>query len=101
MDFIESVKGKLVQSEAHTRKDRPGRGSSASLDHIITWNLTSGDMAEVPRSKVHWVGSERNDHALISCTVGGNLLAYQDPEDRAQNGGGRAGEVKLKKIDPR
>ena len=58
-------------------------------------------MAEVPRSKVHWVGSERNDHALISCTVGGNLLAYQDPEDRAQNGGGRAGEVKLKKIDPK
>jgi len=46
-------------------------------------------------SKVHLVGAEYNDHALISCTVDGNLLTYR----KGQVVGGRAGELKLKKID--
>jgi len=46
--------------------------------------------------KVHWVGVECNDHALISCTVGGNLLVYC----KGQVVGGRPRELKLKKIDP-
>ena len=49
-------------------------------------------------SKVHWVGAEYNDHALISCTVGGDLLTYRT----GQVVGGRPGELKLKKIiDPK
>ena len=48
-------------------------------------------------SKVHWVGAECNDHALISCTVGGDLLTYR----KDQVVGGRPGELKLKKIDPK
>ena len=41
-------------------------------------------------------GAECNDHALISCTVGGDLLTYR----KGQDVGGRPGELKLKKIDP-
>ena len=48
-------------------------------------------------SKVHWVGAECNDHALISCTVGGDLFVYR----KGQVVGGRPGELKLKKIDPK
>ena len=48
-------------------------------------------------SKVHWVGAECNDHALISCTVGGDLLTYRE----GQVVSGRPGELKLKKIDPK
>ena len=68
------------------------RKSSASLDHIIAWNLTIESSSEV-----HWVGSNSNDHALISCTVGGGLLTYRDPVDQAQN----TGKPKLKRIDPK
>ena len=66
--------GPLIQSEAHTRKDLLGGASfddikSATLDHIITWNGSNDDIAEMPalKSKVHWVGACENDHALISC----------------------------------
>ena len=38
-DFVHSTHGTLIESEVHTRRDLV-RGSSASLDHIITWNLT-------------------------------------------------------------
>jgi len=74
-------------------------GSSASLDHIITWNLTCTNTCTMQSStsKVHWVGAECNDHALISCTVGGDLLTYH----KGQVVGGRPGELKLKKIDPK
>ena len=48
-------------------------------------------------SEIHWVGAECNDHALISCTVGGDLLTYR----KGQVTGGRPGELKLKKIDPK
>ena len=43
------------------------------------------------------MGSDSNDHALISCTVGGGLLPYRDPVDQAQD----TGKPKLKKIDPK
>jgi len=88
-DFVHSTHGTLIESEAHTRRDLL-RGSSASLDHIITWNLTCTNT-----SKVHWVGAECNDHALISCTVGGDLLTYR----KGRVVGGRPGELKLEKID--
>ena len=48
-------------------------------------------------SKVHWVGAECNDHAFVSCTVGGDLLTYR----KGQVVGGQPGELKLKKIDPK
>jgi len=48
-------------------------------------------------SKVHWWGAECNDHALILCTVSGDLLTYR----KVQVVGGRPGELKLKKIDPK
>jgi len=38
-DFVRSTHGTLNELEAHTRRDLL-RGSSASLDHIFTWNLT-------------------------------------------------------------
>jgi len=38
-DFVHSMHGTLIESEAHMRRDLL-RGSSASLDHIIKWNLT-------------------------------------------------------------
>jgi len=47
-------------------------------------------------SKIHLGGAECNDHALISCTVGGDLLTYHT----GQVVGGRPGELKMKKIDP-
>ena len=43
------------------------------------------------------MGSDFNDHALISCIVGGALLTYRDPVDQAQD----TGKPKLKKIDPK
>ena len=68
------------------------RESSASLDHIIAWNSSIESSSEV-----HWMESDSNDHALISCTVGGGLLTYRDPVDQAQD----TGKPKLKKIDPK
>ena len=96
-DFVHSTHGTLIESEAHTRSDLL-RGSSASLDHIITWNLTCNTCTmQSSTSKVHWVGAECNDHALILCTVGGDLLTYH----KGQVVGGRPGELKLKKINPK
>ena len=87
----------LIESEAHTRRDLL-RGSSASLDHIITWNLTCTNTCTMQssKSKVHWVSAECNDHALTPCTVGGDLLTY-----KGRVLGGRPGELKLKKIGPK
>ena len=98
LDFVHSTHGTLIESEAQTRRDLL-RGSSASLDHVITWNLTCTNTCTIQSStsKVHWVGAECNDHALISCTVGGDLLTYR----KGQVVGGRPGELKLKKIDPK
>ena len=73
---------------------------SASLDHIITWNFSNDDTAEMPalKSTVHWVGTCANaDHALISCTINEQLVSYQDPW--AQDPGGRTGMIKAKKND--
>jgi len=77
-DFVHPTHGTLIESEAHTRRDL-FRGSSASLDHIITWNLTCTNTCTMQSStsKVHLVGAECNDHASISCTVDGNLLTYR------------------------
>jgi len=53
----------------------------ATLDHIITWNFSNDDTAEMPapKSTVHWLGACANDHALISCAIDEQLLSYQDP----------------------
>ena len=77
-DFVHSMHGTLIESEAHTRRDLL-RGSSASLDHIITWNFTCTNTCTMQSStsKVHWVGAECNGDALIPCTVGGDLLTYR------------------------
>jgi len=74
-DFVHSTHGTLIESEVHTLRDLL-RGSSASLDHITTWNLTCTNTCTMQSStsKVHWVGAECNGHASISCTVGGDLL---------------------------
>jgi len=97
-DFVHSTHGTLTESEAHTRKDLL-RGSSALLDHIITWNLTCTNTCTMQSStsKVHWVGAECNDHTFISCTFGGDLLTYR----KGQVVGGQPGELKLKKTDPK
>jgi len=97
-DFVHSMHGTLIESEAHTRRDLL-RGLRASLDHIITWNLTCTNTCTMQSStsKVHWVGAECNDHAFISCTVGGDLLTYR----KGQVVGGRPGELKLTKQLPR
>ena len=73
---------------------------SATLDHIITWNFSNDDTAEMsaPKSTVHWIGACANDHALILCTIDEQLLSYQDPW--ARDPGGRTGSIKAKKIDP-
>jgi len=51
---------------------------SVTLDHIITWNFSNDDTAEMlaPKSTVHWLGACANDHALISCTLDEQLLSY-------------------------
>ena len=92
-EFIQRTGGSLIQSEAHTRKDLMGGASlddikSATLDHIITWNFSNDDSAEMPAptSTVHWIDACANDHALISCTIDEQLLSYQDP-------GGRTGAI--------
>ena len=41
--------------------------------------------------------SDSNDHALISCTVGGGLLTYRDLFDQAQD----TGKPKLENFDPK
>ena len=89
-DVVKSTSGTLLQSVAHTIRDLV-RGSSTSPDHIITWNLTIES-----NSKVHWVGSDCNDHALISCTISGGLPTYQDQVDQAQD----TGKPRLKNKDP-
>jgi len=104
-EFIQRTGGSLIQSEAHARKDVMGGASlddikSATLDHIITWNFSNDDTAEMPapKSTVHWLEACANDHALISCTIDEQLLSYQDPW--ARDPGGRTGAIKAKKIDP-
>ena len=69
-EFIQRTGGSLIQSEAHTRKDLMDGASlddikSATLDHIITWNFSNDDTAEMPapKSTVHWLGARANDHA--------------------------------------
>jgi len=54
---------------------------SATLDHIITWNFSNDDTAEMLalKSTVHWIGACANNHALILCTIDEQLLSYQDP----------------------
>ena len=94
LDFVHSPHETLIESEAHTRRDLL-RGSSTSLYYIITWNLTCTNTCTI--RKVHWVGVECNDHALISCTVGGDLLTYR----KGRVVGGRPGELKLKEITPK
>ena len=61
-EFIQRTRGSLIQSEAHTRKDLIGGASpddikSATLDHIITWNFSNDNTAEMPapKSTVHWL----------------------------------------------
>jgi len=61
-EFIRKTGGSLIQSEAHTRKDLMGGASlddikSATLDHIITWNFSNDNTAEMPapKSTVHWL----------------------------------------------
>jgi len=75
--------------------------TGAPLDHIIIWNLSNDDTAEMPAPKitVHWVGACANDHTLISCTIDEQLLSYQDPWVR--DPGGRTGAIKAKKSDPK
>jgi len=74
---------------------------SATLDHIITWNFSIDNTAEMlaPQSTVHWLGECANDHALISCTNDEPLLNYQDP--RARDPGGRTGAIEVTKFDPK
>ena len=62
--------------------------TGAPLDHIIIWNLSNDDTAEMPAPKitVHWVGACANDHTLISCTIDEQLLSYQDPWVRDPGG---------------
>jgi len=105
-EFIQRRGGSLIQSEAHTRKDLIGGASlddikNATFDHIITWNFSNDDTAEMPapKSTVHWIGACANDHALISCTIDEQLLSYQDPW--AREPGGQTGAIKTKKIDPK
>jgi len=83
-DFVHSTNGTLIESEAHTRRDR-------NLTCTNTFTMQSSTC------KVHWVGAECKDHALISYTVGGDLLTYR----KGQVVGRRPGELKLKKIDPK
>jgi len=61
-DFVHLTHGTLIESEAHMRRDLL-RGSSASLDHIITWNLTCTNTCTMQSStsKVHWVDAECNN----------------------------------------
>jgi len=53
LEFIQRTGGSLIQSEAHTRKDLMGGASpddiqSATLDHMITWNFSNDNTAEIP-----------------------------------------------------
>jgi len=103
-EFIQRAGGSLIQSQTHTHKDLMGGASlddikSAALDHIITWNLSNDDAAEMlaPKSTVHWLGACANDHALISCTIDEQMLSHQDPW--APDPGGRTGAIKAKKND--
>ena len=80
--FIQRTGGSLIQSEAHTRKDLMGGATlddikSATLHHIITWNFSNNNTAEMPapNSTVYWVRAYANDHALISCTIDEQLLS--------------------------
>jgi len=76
-DFVHFKHGTLIESEAHTRRDLL-RGSSTSLDHIITWNLTCTNACTMQRST-------------------SKVLTYR----KGQVVGGRPGELKLRKIDPK
>ena len=82
-DFVHSTHGTLIQSEAHTRRNLL-KGSSASLDHIMMWNLMCANTCTMQgsTSKDHWDGAKWdgakcNDHTFISCTVGADLPTYQ------------------------
>jgi len=74
---------------------------SETLDHIIAWNFSNDDTAEMPapKSTVHWFGACVNNHSLILCTIDEQLLSYEDPWVR--DPGGRTGAIKAKRIDPK
>ena len=51
-ECIQRAGGSLILSEAHMRKDLMGGASldnikSATLDHIITWNFSKNETAEI------------------------------------------------------
>jgi len=63
-DLVHSTHGTLIESEVHTRRDVL-RGSSALLDHVITWNLTCTNTCTMQSStsKVHgWVQNAMTMH---------------------------------------
>jgi len=68
---VHSTHGTLIESEAHTRRDVL-KGSTVSLDHIITWNLAPMNTVvtctmQAQRAKfTGWV--QNADHAIISCS---------------------------------
>ena len=78
-DFVKSTGETLTESVARTRRDLV-RGSSASIDHIIEWNLSIES-----KSDVHWAGSDCNNYALTSCTVGGSFIKYWDLDDQTRD----------------
>jgi len=106
VEFIQITGRSLIQFEAHTRKDLMGGASlddikSATVDHIITWNFSNYDTAEMPapKSTVYWLGACANDYALISCTIDEQLLGNQTPW--ARDPGGRTGAIKAEIFDPK
>jgi len=63
-EFIQRTGGSLIQSKARTRKDLMDGASlddikSATLDHIIIWNFSNDDTAEMPAPKRLCIGQER------------------------------------------
>ena len=82
---------------AHTQGSPQGIKRVARPHHHVEPDVHESCTMQISTSKVHWVGAECNDHALISCTVGGDLLTYR----KGQLVGGRPGELNEKKIDPK
>ena len=86
-----------MEQSAHAQGSPQGIKRVARPHHHVELDVHEHMHNAKLTSKVHWVGAECNDHALISCTVGEDLLTYR----KGQVVGDRPGELKLKKIDPK
>ena len=86
---MKQTKGTIVSPQHHSRKDIH-RGSAATLDHLIRWNIPGHDLWGL----VDWNIVPKQDHARVSYDIASDIIgacvALTDPQ---------AGQVRKPRFD--